>query len=151
MEDQLLDEGLSTNGTLELSMAAKDYLLQASKWTKFLAILGFIFSGFIIVFGLAFGTILSALSSFSSMASGISSVVGIVYAIIGGILFYPSLRLFQFSKQARVAVDSSNDYALEDALKRIRSFFRFYGILMIIYLSVIVVMILNLLKITLSR
>lgn len=147
MENQeILDSGLSARSELSLNSAAIDYLRQTAKWGKFLSIVGLVFSGLIIVLGLAFGTFLSAIMAMSpnaNMASEaglgaskmVTAGVGIFYSIMGLIMAYPPLRLLQFSKQAKIAVDTNDGNAIENALKRLRSVFRFYGIFTIIILS----------------
>lgn len=147
MENQeILDSGLSSRSELSLNSAAIDYLRQTAKWGKFLSIAGLVFSGLIIIIGLAFGTFLSTIMAMSPNAGlaqeaglGTSKMmtagIGIFYAVMGLIMAYPPLRLLQFSKQAKIAVDTNDGNAIENALKRLRSVFRFYGIFTIIMLS----------------
>lgn len=140
---QILDEGMAAVPSLELSSSAKNYLLQTSKWARFLSILGFIFPALMIVVGVSFGSLANQFGDMSLIVGGFTSFIGIFFIIIGLITLYPALRLFQFSKQARKAADEEDSQALEMCLKRIRSFFRFYGIIMIIYLAFIAIGILS--------
>ncbi len=142
---EILDSGLSSGSVLSLNSSAIEYLRQMSKWGKFLAIVGLLFSGLIILIGLAFGTIMSklmalspgvsAMSGSAGFAGGMGFGVGLVYAVMGLVIAYPPVRLLQFSSQAKIAVNNNDSIAVENALKRLRSIFRFYGIFTIIILS----------------
>ncbi len=145
MENQeLLDSNLYGSNGLTLSAAAKDFLLQTAKWAKFLSIVSFVFSGLMLLFGALFGVIMS---KFSGMAMGMgaeypTTFVTIYVIVLALIMIYPTLRLFQFAQQAKVAVSSNDANAMEQSMRRIRSVFRFYGILIIIILALYVFVIL---------
>lgn len=138
MENQILDSGLSKSESLVLNSTAKDYLFQTAKWAKFLAIFGIIFSFLIMVLGFFMPKIFSmsaATSDAAPMPPFMNGVLVVLYIVIGLIMLYPSVRLLQFSKSAKLAVDMNDSVAIEESLKRLRSVFRFYGILTIMVLS----------------
>lgn len=137
MENQILDSGLSQSESLALNSTAKDYLFQTAKWAKFLAIFGIIFAFLIIVLGFFMPKIfsMSAASSGAVMPPFMNGVLVVLYIILGLVMLYPSVRLFQFSKSAKFAVDMNDTFAIEECFKRLRSVFRFYGILTIIALT----------------
>lgn len=60
--------------------------------------------------------------------------MAVYYAVIGLIMLYPGVRMLQFSNNINAALSSNDTLALESGLKRLRSVFRFYGILAIISL-----------------
>lgn len=139
MENQeLLDNNLNLTNELSLTSSAKDFLLQTAKWAKFLSIIGFVFIGLIVIAALFIGTFMGKLNTVADtgMGSGQSIFLTIYFIVIGLITIYPVLRLFQFSQKAKLAVETNNTLALEESFKRIRSVFRFYGIMMIIVLSI---------------
>jgi len=146
MENQeILDSGLTHREELELNSAARDYLLQTTKWAKFLAIVGLIFSAFIILMGLTAGTLFGSLFALAGQTSGMQNnftgsmgiMFTVIYGIMGLIMMYPCIRLLQFSNKGKLALDTNDSLAIEDSFRRLRSVFRFYGILTIIYLSFI--------------
>ena len=145
MENQeILDTGLTSGNELNLNSSSRDYLKQTAKWGKFLAIISIIFSILIVLIGLFFGKFMSAMTGMQSAATGqampdlYSGSVGIImavyYSVIGLIMLYPGIRLLQFSKSTNAALESNDSQALESGFKRLRSVFRFYGIMAIISL-----------------
>src|ERR1700748_2184634 len=73
-----------------LLQEAQSYLLGAGKWARFLGILGFIGTGFIVLCAFFIGTIMSVLSIFSP--------AGMMAAAPGGVLtfFYILIAIFYF-------------------------------------------------------
>lgn len=151
---EILDSGFASSAELSLSSAAKDYLLQTAKWAKFLAIISILFAVLIIVFGLAFSTIMNFFMKFSP-AAGMNSgaaypqtasvAIAVIYGLLGLVMLYPGVRLFQFAIQSKNAIDSNDNLGIEIGLKRLRSVFRFYGIFTIIMLAVYALAILGML------
>jgi len=150
MENQeILDSGLTNRSELTLNADAKDFLRQTGKWAKLLAITSIIFSAMIIVVGLFFGTIMGTLSSFSGQsmsnmyAGGFGVFMAVFYGIIGLVMMYPGIRLLQFSSKTKQALELNDIESISEAFKRLRSVFRFYGIIVIIYLALIALMFLG--------
>ena len=74
------------------------------KWTMFLAILGFIGIGIIVIVGLLAGVFLTV---FKTKAGGIGISEGLIFAFVllaAVIYFFPVLYLFRFSKHTSHAV-----------------------------------------------
>lgn len=145
MENQdILDSGFASSAELNLNSAAKDYLRQTAKWAKFLAIMSIVFAVLIIVMGLAFGSIMNYFMALSPTAGmngagagypqAASTMMAVIYGILGLVMLYPGIRLFQFATQSKNALDSNDNLGIEIGLKRLRSVFRFYGIFTIIML-----------------
>ena len=78
---------------------------------------------------------MSAASSGAVMPPFMNGVLIVLYIVLGLNMLYPSGRLFQFSKSAKYAVEMNDSVAVEESFKRLRSVFRFYGILTIIVLT----------------
>lgn len=146
---EVLDNELASKSELSLNSSAKDFLRQTTKWANLLAITGIIFSALIIIIGLFFGTIMSALTSLSgqglpNMYTGALGVfMTIFYGVFGLIMMYPCVRLLQFSSKTKQALDTNNTETISEAFRRLRSVFRFYGILVIIYLVLLSIMLLS--------
>ena len=51
------------------------------------------------------------------------------------LLFFPAYYLFNFSTKLRRAVYNNDQPVLTESLKNLKSFFKFYGILVIVLLS----------------
>lgn len=150
MENQeLLDSDLANKSELTLNFNAKDFLRQTGKWAKLLAITSLIFSAIIIIIGLFFGTIMGAISSLGGQAmpnmyaGSIGIFMAIFYGIIGLVMMYPGIRLLQFSSKTKQALELNDEEAITEAFRRLRSVFRFYGIIVIIYLAFVALMFLG--------
>ena len=126
---------------LKLSNQAILYLNETRKWSMFLAILGFITVGLVVIMAFAIGAIFSALPGGESldMMPGGSTFFMIVYLLVAVVFFFPTWYLFKFSKHPKSALSSKGTDMLEFALKNQKSLFKFMGILTIIGLSVYVI------------
>jgi hypothetical protein len=126
---------------LHLDQQSVNYLSEAARWSRLLAIIGFIYCGIMAICGLFFGSLITRM-----MTSGVggndvaTSVLGTAFwssfVIISAlILFFPSYYLFNFSSKLRRAIQNNDQTILIDSFKNLKSFFKFYGILVIICLS----------------
>lgn len=121
---------------LQIHSTSQANLVTAAKWGRFLAIVGFIFIGFIIIAGIWATTLLSATSSGLYDSGELVKYMGIFYIIIAAILFFPCLYLFRFSNKTLEAVKSSSQESLDAAFINLKSMFKFYGIFTIIMLVI---------------
>ncbi len=134
---QLLDDSVVEYGGLTFTSTAKDFLLQTSRWVKFLAISSFIMIGFMLLFFISFSTVLLSTVSLRLGLSGYKPILALASCVLGfALMIYPALRLLQFAISAKKAVLSEDKYMLETCFKRLRSFYRFQGILLIIFLAI---------------
>lgn len=125
---------------LQLDQPSINYLNEAARWSRFLAILGFIYIGLLLIIGLLFGSfgnsLLPGSGGESDMPMRLSGVfISILLILVAGVLFIPVLYLFNFSTKMRKALRNNDQPVLTDALRNLKSFFKFYGILAIIGLS----------------
>jgi hypothetical protein len=123
---------------LTISEAGLGHLSSMSKWALFLAIMGFIGSGFMILFGIFFAAISGLLPQTEEMSNFPSGIIMVFYLILGVIYFFPSLFLLNFSSKAKSALASRTEEPLEKALKNLRSYFAFTGILLIVVIAVVI-------------
>jgi len=129
----------SENRKLEIEQSTLKQLNTARKWAMFLAIIGFIFLGIMIVVGLIAGTFLKTFSS-GENNSGISdSLMFIPILLIGLIYFFPVLFLFRFSKYISRAIQNLDNLQFHKAIKNLKLYFAYIGILIIIVLSIYIV------------
>jgi hypothetical protein len=140
-------EALETDDGARLSATMTASLKGAAPWTRFVAILGFIGSGATILFGVIFlfggGAFLTQAFSNSdnialAAAAGASAAIGIVYIGLGLLTFLPSFFLFNYGLKLRNYSLTMNNDELESAFKYNWSFWKFCGILSIIFISIAV-------------
>ena len=131
-----LDSDMGASNGLSLSGDARFFLNEAARWAKFLAILGFIGTGFLVLIGLSTLAMSSALSSQFS-ALGISpALIGFLYLIIAVVYLFPSLFMYNFANRAQGAVKDNSSSQLTESIGFLRSTFRFFGIVAIVFIAV---------------
>lgn len=119
-EEQLPNAGLG------LSILGKEYVKKTIYWTKFLAILGFIFIGLLFI-------TYAALVFESMGAAGI--IVLIFVAAFLSLYIIPTIYLFQFSKYSKLALENDNAEDWEIALKYQSKLYQFLGIVIIVIIA----------------
>jgi hypothetical protein len=127
------------NRKIEIEHETLKNLNITRKWTMFLAIVCFIFLGLFIVIGVIAGTFLSAFNSGNTGLGIPESLMFIIFLVLIVICFFPILFLFRFSKHTAKAVQTINKEELHKAFKNLKSYFVYFGILMILVLSIYVV------------
>jgi len=105
------------------------------KWAMFIAIIGFIFLGIMIIVGILAGTFLSAFSGGETDSGFPVYLVLIMFVILAAASFFPVLYLFRFSKHAAHAVSFLDKQELKNAIKNLKLYFVYIGVLIIIVLS----------------
>ncbi len=118
--------GLVTPGVLQALSGTKP-------WVQFCAILGFIFTGLILlggIFMLIGGGLLASAGDRSSMPfAGFPVVMGLAYLVMAFFYFFPSLKLWKYGSHIASLLGSNSVNDLEAALDAQRSFWKFVGIL----------------------
>jgi hypothetical protein len=123
---------------LQLDQPSINYLNEAARWSRFLSIIGFIYCGLMVLVGLFFGSVMGRIIP-AGVDSGMSVIgsgfIGVFIVIMSLIMFFPALYLWNFSSKIRRALNNNDQPLLTEALKNLKSFFKFYGILLIVVLS----------------
>lgn len=124
---------------LHLTSAAKGFLRETSKWTFFLAILGFIGIGFLVIISFFVGTIFSTMPQMQEMQDmpfSFGPMLTIIYLAIAAIYFFPVYYLLQFSRKLKTALQTKNDETLTLAFEKLKSHYKFVGVFAIIIISI---------------
>jgi hypothetical protein len=146
-ETNYTENNLTQEGHPQLTPESVAYLATAAKWGKFLAILGFISMGFVILAGLAMGLIFSVMGDKMEgmgglMSASTSSFVSILYIIIGVITGIPLYFLNSFSNNVTKAIRNNNTTTMTTALRRLKSLFAFIGIYTVAMIAIYIIAIL---------
>lgn len=118
----------------------ESYILESAKWGKFLAIVGYVFMGLMVLFAFV---ILFGMSELSK-ATGTkfpSMLLGLFYLLFTGINFIPITYLYRFSTEAKQAVESNDEEQYTSAFGNLKSLLKFTGIFTIVVLSLYALMI----------
>jgi len=127
-------DNVSGSGTdFSLSPQAISFLTETRKWVNFLAILGFIAIGLMVISGLFFGTLMGAMVGQTGMSGmGGSAFFGVFYIIIALIYFFPVMYLYKFGTKLKVALANRDSKSLEQSFQNLKSHYKFVGIVAII-------------------
>ncbi len=116
---------------------AKAHLLETTRWTKFLAIMGFIATAFIILmalFMLMFGAVLPSYSGVGAVGSAL------YFLVMAALYFYPAWALIRFSSLMKRGINTNNQEMINDGLRHQKNMYRYLGILTIILLVFVLLM-----------
>lgn len=136
MENQFLNS--QTEKGLEITPMIKSQLKEASKWAKFLAILGFIGLGIMVLVALLFLLVGNMLSDTNSVSP---HLLGFIYLVFAGIYFMPIKYLYDFSTQMSRSIMMTDQQSFSDAINSLKSHYKFIGIMTIVMLSLYLLLI----------
>jgi len=129
-------------GGMLLTQTAVHDLNNTAKWAKFLAVVGFIFCGLIVLIAFFIGTIFTTITSTyggAGISAALSMCITVVYLVVAAILFVIHLFLYQFASRIGSAIVLNSTELLEKGIHRLQSYFKTLGIIMIIELSLIII------------
>lgn len=121
---------------------SKTNLSTTATWAQILAIIGFIGIGYMLLsglIGLGFSFIFEDNNGrFEGMKNlkFISGLIPLTNLLIGAIMLYPILKLFNFSKFTKLALRNNNQKELILAFESQSKYFKFMGILSLITVSI---------------
>jgi hypothetical protein len=105
-------------------------------WVKFLAIVGFIMCGLMVL-----GALLMLVSGVPGAAPGLfGPVVAVVYLLLAAVCFFPCLYLLRYGN-AIGRISGNGQQAMEEALSGQKSYWKFVGILAIVMIVMDVIIV----------
>ncbi|MDB5004176.1 MAG: hypothetical protein JWQ34_2401 [Mucilaginibacter sp.] len=124
---------------LVLLQDAQFFLHETGRWAKFLGIMGFIGSGFLMLLAFFFGAFMSAMSTLSPYSQStrhFPAIIGgvggfILYGSLAVVYFFISLNLYQFGDGVKQAVELGDSIQLSIAFGKLKLFFKIKGIILI--------------------
>ncbi|NOQ74983.1 MAG: hypothetical protein GQ574_23420 [Crocinitomix sp.] len=141
MSEEIIDMGYDAGATgLVINEQIKTELRKTAKWTTFLAVLGFIAIGVMV---------LSSLYMLSNASSGYGYfseqlfAMGVTYIIVAIIYFFPVYFLMKFSTKMKDALGLGGQMSLNEAFGYMRKQYQFVGILAIVIISIYIIVILG--------
>jgi heme/copper-type cytochrome/quinol oxidase subunit 2 len=132
-------ESVQEDRKIEIGSEILNDLNSTRKWTTFLSVLGFIFLGLLIVAGLTTSLFLSTFKTQEANLGIPESVMIIILITVGAIYFFPVFFLFRFSRNTRDAIQNLDKQKLAKGLKNLRLYFAYFGIMVIVAMSIYVV------------
>lgn len=129
---------------LFLTEDIRSYIYMTARWARFLAVTGMIFAVLTAFTALSAGAVLASLNASNpgNPLSGLSSTaLTAFYLLLAGLQFYPSFQLYKFSTAANQAVLYLDQASLSAAMEKLKSFFKFWGILVMTFIALYILMI----------
>ena len=120
---------------LVIDWRSKEFLKETAKWTKFLAILGFVGIGFMVLGSLVMLFAPSSLMSNGDFPFGGKIFMMLLYLAFAVLYYFPISYLYQFSENTKKAIENNDNNAIRDAFEFLKSHYKFMGILTIILLA----------------
>jgi hypothetical protein len=117
-----------------LSSGIKKYLLETSKWGKFLAIMGYVTMGLLILIGLII-MLASPLISRSANVGFPLVIAGIMYTLMAVLYYFPVTYLYKFSVKMKNGLISNDHKPVTLGFENLKSLFKFMGVFTIIIIS----------------
>jgi hypothetical protein len=122
----------------------RSYIYETAKWSKFLSIVGFVVTGIMILFSFSAEALISTMNGkvgaannpWAALGGGFLTVVFLLSALL---YFYPSLLMFKYANSAKQAVLYGDQPALSEAMSKMKSFFKFWGIITITILGLYII------------
>lgn len=134
---------------LSIDPISKNHLSEAARWAKFLAIMGFIMCGLIVIGGIFAGSMFETLTatnryerfdeSMEVNTKGLGALAAIVYILVALLYFFPCLFLYNFAVKMKTALIANNQDTLNTSFQNLKKTFRYVGIVTIIVLSFYVI------------
>lgn len=129
-------EPVIENRKIEIEQQTLNQLNTARKWAMFLAIIGFIFLGLILIMGLIAGTFLKTFNSGGQGVGIPEASVFVIMLLLAIVYFFPIFFLFRFSKLTSLAIQTLDKLILHKAIKNLKYYFVYIGILIIVVLVI---------------
>lgn len=139
-----------TENSITVNGDIKNYLLETSKWCKFLAITGYIGMGILVLIGLFVMVGFSIFNRYSHLGFPMG-ILGLVYIIIAVLYFFPLNYMYKFSVNLTHGFKSNNQESVNHGFENLKSLFKFMGIFTIVILSIYTLLLIVMVPIAMFR
>jgi hypothetical protein len=131
-----------------LNEQAISALRESAKWSMFLAIIGFIGIGFMILAALFMTSAMSMIPDGNqglgaSPFGAIKGFISVFYILMAVVYFFPIMYLYKYASGMKMALNNYNSDAVSDALVQLKSHHKFLGITMIVIFSLYLLIIIG--------
>lgn len=143
-----MNENYLQNEFIELKLPSRAvyFLAETAKWAKLLSVLGFIFVGVLALLLLIGSFFVPTPTDNINMDSIFGSQNTIkfqmiaMYIVMLGIYIVPLVFLYRFATYTKKAIADNNVDDIAYALSNQKSFFKFFGVLSIIFIAIYAIM-----------
>lgn len=126
--------------TFTADQEIRGYLKETAKWGKFLAIVGYIGIGLLILISVVMMVWLSSFSKIPNMNFPMG-LIGLVYILIAAIYFFPVHYLHKFSDKISQGLRANHIGTITSGFENLKSLFKFMGFFTIVIFSIYILVI----------
>lgn len=145
MENQEINEVNETTPQLLVTEDMRSHIYETAKWTNFLAISGFVIAGLTLLSAFTIGSAITTNPQLAAMMGPMGKVgyvaITLMLLCYSLAIFYPSLLMHKYASKAKLGVLYGDQASLTEALSKMRSLFKYWGILMIVLICFYVLLI----------
>jgi len=123
------DAGSTSPGVVEILRSTKP-------WVRFLGVLSAIGMGFMVL-----GSVFVMVAAGSSRLPGLPAGMGLVYLLVAGLYLPPVIFLNRYASRIGDLLASHSSQDLEEALRAQKSFWKYVGIVTVIFLALYILVI----------
>jgi hypothetical protein len=124
---------------LGIDETSKTQLMEAARWARFLAIVGFVVCALVVLAGIFAGSVLQQMMGRfgendlgTVNMQGVGAMISVVYIGIAILYFFPCLYLYRFANGMKTAFSTYEQDHLNKSFQNLKIMFRYLGILTII-------------------
>lgn len=135
----------TTESNLIITEDMRSHIYEIAKWAHLLAIVGFVLSAILVLTAFSIGAALKTNPELAGLVAKMGAIgatgftaVCILYALA---IFYPSLLMFKYAVKAKQGVLYGEQQLLADAFGKLKSLFKYWGVLVAIFIGMYVLMI----------
>lgn len=137
-EAESVEESGQEQEQLVVTEEIRSYIYETAKWTKFLSVVGLVVAVFLALMAFSANAIIDGLALAApgnALVQMGTAFLTVYFLCLSLMLFYPSFLLFKYSNAATTAVLYADQENFTIAMKKMKSLFKFWGIITIIILS----------------
>ncbi len=119
---------------IKVDETVKHYFLDMSRWVMFLSIIGFISVGIMVLVAIIGSVAMFMVPNATDFAGIGAAAIFFIYIILAVVCFYPAFAMVKFATLIKPALYNSDQDKFNRALKYLKDLFKYYGIMVIIWL-----------------
>ncbi|MBP1664709.1 MAG: hypothetical protein H6Q19_1849 [Bacteroidetes bacterium] len=141
--EKTTEQAEKNENSLRITSVSKDNLISTSRWANFIAIVGFVMLGIMVVISISSFILTPLMGEFQDFQSMpfplyLFGLIYLTYAIIG---FFPYYFLYTFARKVKKGLETGDQSIFDTGLINLRRLALFVGVLMIIALSMLLLII----------
>lgn len=130
-----MENNLPNENSFNCNREIKEYLLETSKWGKFLAILGFIGVGILVMVAIVVMIGFTFINKIKTPGFP-TGLIGFIYLALAVVYYFPVSYLNRFSIEMKKGLESGDANEVTVGFQNLKSLFKFMGILAIVIFSI---------------